>query len=167
SHLSRAINENYQNYASALTECGVDVIGGRFKKKNVTCEADHGCGGVFHKHEEKESDVNLAISLVSGACNDEYDIAIIITADSDLCPPIKYVRERFPNKELWLVAPPGRIRRATDLCSLSSRSMEINNGALRACCMRDEFYKGGVLVARRPQEWRAVANTKQRRARSR
>ncbi|HGD7532470.1 TPA: NYN domain-containing protein [Escherichia coli] len=167
SHLSRAINENYQNYASALTECGVDIIGGRFKKKNVTCEADHGCGGVFHKHEEKESDVNLAISLVSGACNDEYDIAIIITADSDLCPPIKYVRERFPNKELWLVAPPGRIRRATDLCSLSSRSMEINNGALRACCMRDEFYKGGVLVARRPQEWRAVANTKQRRARSR
>ncbi|MFV2434283.1 NYN domain-containing protein, partial [Escherichia coli] len=79
--------------------------------KNVTCEADHGCGGVFHKQEEKESDVNLAISLVSGACNDEYEIAIIITADSDLCPPIKTVRERFPNKELWLVAPPGRIRR--------------------------------------------------------
>ncbi|TRP77534.1 NYN domain-containing protein, partial [Salmonella enterica subsp. enterica serovar Panama] len=25
----------------------------------------------------------------------------------------------------------------------------------------------GVLVARRPQEWRAVANTRQRRARSR
>ncbi|MBS2121192.1 NYN domain-containing protein, partial [Salmonella enterica subsp. enterica serovar Typhimurium] len=101
---------------------------------------------------EKESYVNLAISLVSCACNDEYDIAIIITADSDLCPPIKYVRERFPNKELWLVAPPGRIRRATDLCSLSSRSMEIKNDALRDCCMRDEFYKDGVLVARRPQE---------------
>ncbi|ORG93317.1 NYN domain-containing protein, partial [Salmonella enterica subsp. enterica serovar Newport] len=66
-----------------------------------------------------------------------------------------------------LVAPPGRIRRATDLCSLSSRSMEIKNDALRACCMRDEFYKDGVLVARRPQEWRAVANTRQRRARSR
>ena len=129
--------------------------------------AHNGCGEVFHKHEEKESDVNLAISLVSGACNDEYDIAIIITADSDLCPPIKYVKERFPDKELWLVAPPGRIKRAADLCLLSSRSMEINNNALRASCMRDEFYKGGVLVARRPQEWRAVANTGQRRARSR
>lgn len=104
---------------------------------------------------------------MSGACNDEYDIAIIITADSDLCPPIKYVKERFPDKELWLVAPPGRIKRAADLCLLSSRSMEINNNALRASCMRDEFYKGGVLVARRPQEWRAVANTGQRRARSR
>ncbi|EDU9379533.1 hypothetical protein AZ65_24905, partial [Salmonella enterica subsp. enterica serovar Typhimurium] len=69
--------------------------------------------------------------------------------------------------EHTLVAPPGRIRRATDLCSLSSRSMEIKNDALRACCMRDEFYKDGVLVARRPQEWRAVANTRQRRARSR
>lgn len=129
--------------------------------------AHNGCGEVFHKHEEKESDVNLAISLVSGACNDEYDIAIIITADSDLCPPIKYVKERFPDKELWLVAPPGRIKRAADLCLLSSRSMEINNNALRASCMRDEFYKGDVLVARRPQEWRAVANTGQRRARSR
>ncbi|MGG2917527.1 NYN domain-containing protein, partial [Klebsiella pneumoniae] len=144
SHLSRTVNDNYQNYTNALTECGVDVIGGRFKRKNVKCEADNGCGEVFHKHEEKESDVNLAISLVSGACNNEYDIAIIITADSDLCPPIKYVKERFPDKELWLVAPPGRIKRAADLCLMSSKNMEINSNALRASCMRDEFYKGGV-----------------------
>lgn len=158
SHLSKNINDNYDNYVAALLECGVDVIGGRFKRKNAKCEVDQGCRGAFFKHEEKESDVNLAISLVAGACNDEFDIAIVITADSDLCPPIKYVKEKFPEKELWLIAPPGRRKRANDLCVLSTKDLEINANALRASSMRESYSKDGSVIAKRPAEWQFLAS---------
>lgn len=157
-HLSQSINSNYDNYATALRMSGVSLIGGKFKKKNSKCEVSRGCGQSFFKHEEKESDVNLAISLVSNACDDNFDLGVVITADSDLCPPLKYVRDKFPGKELWLVAPPGRINRAKDLCSLATRSLEINSAALRACIMRDEFRDQGILVASRPQDWRRAPN---------
>lgn len=167
SHLSKNINDNYDNYVNALIECGVDVIGGRFKRKNAKCEVDKGCRGAFFKHEEKESDVNLAIGLVANACNDDFDIAIVITADSDLCPPIKYVKDNFPDKELWLIAPPGRRNRANDLCVLSSKSLEINSNALRASSMRETYSKAGSVVARRPAEWQFVANQGRTRRTSR
>ena len=157
-HLSQKINQNYDNYAKALNMSGVSLIGGKFKRKNAKCEVATGCGQAFYKHEEKESDVNLAVSLVANACIDNFDIAIVITADSDLCPPIKYVRDNFPHKEVWLIAPPKRINRAKDLCNIATRNFEINSGALRACLMRDSFSQAGAVVAVRPQEWRHTPN---------
>lgn len=157
-HLSKDINEKYEHYSKALSMSGVSLIGGRFKKKPSKCEVASGCRQAFMKHEEKESDVNLAITLVASACNDKFDIGIVITADSDLCPPIKFVRDNYPHKELWLLAPPGRIKRANDLCLISTKSLEINAVALRACCMRDDFFDQGALVARRPNDWRRIAN---------
>lgn len=158
SHLSKSINDNYTSYSKALSMSGVSLVSGRFKRKPAKCEGASGCGMNFFKHEEKESDVNLAISLVANACNDKFDIGVVITADSDLCPPIRFVRDNFPEKELWLFAPPGRIKRANDLCVISTKSLEINAKALRACLMRDDFYEQGQLVASRPQAWRIVPN---------
>ncbi len=40
---------------------------------------------------EKGVDVKLAIDLVIGAAEDLYDIAIVISSDTDLIPAIKYV----------------------------------------------------------------------------
>jgi len=163
-HLSKDVNDKYDNYSKALSMSGVSLVNGRFKRKPSKCEVVSGCGQSFMKHEEKESDVNLAITLVANACNNSFDIGIVITADSDLCPPIKYVRDNFPDKELWLVAPPGRRTRANDLCSIASRDIEINSTALRACCMRDDFFEDGTLVARRPNDWRRTPNRGRRGA---
>jgi len=41
---------------------------------------------------EKGVDVKLAIDLVIGASDNLYDIAIVITSDTDIIPAIKYVR---------------------------------------------------------------------------
>lgn len=43
-------------------------------------------------HREKETDVNLAVDLVDGAHRDKYDVALIISADSDFVPAIERVR---------------------------------------------------------------------------
>jgi uncharacterized LabA/DUF88 family protein len=47
------------------------------------------------KTEEKGSDVNLASHLLVDAFDNLFDIAVIISNDSDLAEPIRLVRERF------------------------------------------------------------------------
>ncbi len=47
------------------------------------------------KTEEKGSDVNLATHLLMDAYNDDYEIAVIVSNDSDLCTPIRVVTDRF------------------------------------------------------------------------
>ena len=47
------------------------------------------------KTEEKGSDVNLATHLLNDAHNKDFDIAIMITNDSDLLEPMRIVREEL------------------------------------------------------------------------
>lgn len=46
-------------------------------------------GGIFH---EKGVDVKIAVDLLVGAYDDLYDVAILISSDTDLIPAIKKVR---------------------------------------------------------------------------
>jgi hypothetical protein len=47
------------------------------------------------KTEEKGSDVNLATYLLLDAFDHDFDLAVVISNDSDLAEPIKLVRQRF------------------------------------------------------------------------
>ena len=58
------------------------------------------------KTEEKGSDVNLATYLMMDAFDDTFDVAVIISNDSDLKEPISQVRNRF-GKKIALVGPRG------------------------------------------------------------
>jgi len=51
-----------------------------------------GCGATWISYEEKETDVNIAVSLVADAASSAADIALLISADSDLCPAIRTTR---------------------------------------------------------------------------
>ena len=59
-------------------------------------------------YEEKMTDVNIAVQLLSDAFDDRFDTAIIVSGDSDLTTPIQRVRERFPTKRLIVAFPPNR-----------------------------------------------------------
>lgn len=50
------------------------------------------------KTEEKGSDVNLATHLISDAYEDRYDVAALITNDSDLLGPVELVSKRLGKK---------------------------------------------------------------------
>jgi hypothetical protein len=47
------------------------------------------------KTEEKGSDVNLATYLLLDAFDQAFDLALVISNDSDLVEPIRVVRQRF------------------------------------------------------------------------
>jgi uncharacterized LabA/DUF88 family protein len=58
--------------------------------------------------EEKETDVNIAIQLLEQALKDTYDIAMIISGDSDLLPALRAVKRNYPDKTFGVIIPPGR-----------------------------------------------------------
>jgi uncharacterized LabA/DUF88 family protein len=76
-----------KNYISALHACcsNIEVIYGKFKVKDKKCPP---CKRDYKEHEEKLTDVNLAIWLFENALKNSFDEAVIVSADSDLIPPI-------------------------------------------------------------------------------
>lgn len=54
--------------------------------------------------EEKGIDVQLAIDVVAGAFDDEYDTGIVCSTDTDLLPALEFVATRYPRKHVETAA---------------------------------------------------------------
>jgi len=53
----------------------------------------------YKKSREKGIDVKLAVDLLVGAIDDQYDTAIVVSSDTDLVPAIDWVRRRYKQKK--------------------------------------------------------------------
>jgi len=122
--------KRHREYVKALEHSGVKCILGHFKSKSRACKR---CGASWVQHEEKETDVHIAARIVVDACEDRFDRAILITADSDLVPALGIVKNRYPNKELFVAAPPKRLTAARGL----NPRLEITPGRLAKCPLPD------------------------------
>lgn len=67
--------------------------------------------------EEKGSDVNLAVHLINDACRDAFDVAYVMSNDSDLAEAIRLVKEDH-EKPVGLIVP-GNARPAARLRSIA------------------------------------------------
>lgn len=120
--------QRHIEYVKALEHAGVKCIMGHFKSKQRTCRS---CGAVWTQHEEKETDVHIAARIVVDACEDRYDRAVLITADSDLVPALDIVKARYPKKQLFVAAPPKRMSHARGL----KPGLELTAGRLAKCIL--------------------------------
>lgn len=137
----------HREYTAALQYAGATISMGKFKKKDKECRK---CLAQWVGHEEKESDVKLSIALVSDAYEDLFDRAIVISADSDLVPPILMVRSKFKQKEVFVAAPPGRMGIGRDL----KPALEITRGRLaKALLPQSALTPDGTSIFTRPAEY--------------
>lgn len=99
--------QRQETYLKALEgHCRITQLHvGRFQAKRLNCRQ---CGHTRVSHEEKESDVSLAVQLVEDAAVDAFDQALIVSGDSDMAPAIRSVRRIAPSKRLVAVFPPRR-----------------------------------------------------------
>ena len=79
--------------------------------------------------EEKGSDVNLATQLLCDAFDDTFDIAILLTNDSDLVTPAQVVRRKF-GKQVFLLCPQSRM--SFELRSNTDAVRQLRTGVLQA-----------------------------------
>ena len=53
------------------------------------------------------TDVNISVELMTDASQNRFDVALLISADSDLVGPIEAVQRLFPAKRVMAIFPPG------------------------------------------------------------
>lgn len=85
-----------------------------------------------HKTEEKGSDVNLATYLLLDGFRNEYDVAAVVTNDSDLVEPVRVVRDEL-KKTVVILGPnhdPNAYSR--ELTTAASSFKPIREGVLRS-----------------------------------
>lgn len=126
-HNSDAKRLRHQTFVSAQRQMGVHVTFGEFKPKMVTCRST--CGQTFTTYVEKQTDINIAVSLISFA--DRYDKAILLTADSDQVPTIQLLRGLYPEKRFAVMPPIGR--GAKDLIRVCQEHFKMTEDHLAAC----------------------------------
>ena len=136
--------------ASALRANGVTAILGRFKEKDQRCPK---CGNRWKGHEEKETDVNLALALLDLARLDQYDRAFVVSRDSDLAPAIRLCRRAFPDKKYTVIAPPN-LGHSSELIAAAADKKKITVSHLERCLMAEVVTDaGGNAVATRPKQY--------------
>lgn len=141
----------HRQYVAALQQRGVQVVLGNFKEKRRKCLQ---CGTVWTAHEEKESDVNLAVHLLHHAHLDTYDKALILTADTDLVPAIQLLRADFPAKNLTALIPQARFGHANALRQACHHAARIDEARLGRCLLPERIEDdSGKLVAQRPGKY--------------
>jgi uncharacterized LabA/DUF88 family protein len=89
------------------------------------------------KTEEKGSDVNIAAHLLIDGFREEYDVAIVVSNDSDLATPLKYVRDEL-GKPIILLNPNESSTSKTLVRSVSSVK-QIRKGTLAASQFPEEM----------------------------
>lgn len=92
-------------YIDALESIGVEIFYGNYQDGSQECNR---CGHIWRTAKEKMTDVNIATSMLVDGFKDEYDMAMLVSGDSDLVPPIKAVHANFNKKRVLVAFPPKR-----------------------------------------------------------
>lgn len=107
--------ERHTKYIAALkTLSKVQVILGKFQLREVTCRAE--CGKKYAVPEEKKTDVNIAVEILSDSFKNACDSIVVVSGDSDAQPPIQWVKRNCQTKiTVYIPAlPPDRDKRRLD-----------------------------------------------------
>lgn len=98
------------------------------------------------------TDVNIAVQLIADAFDDNYDTALILSADSDLTTPVKFVCNRFPNKKIVVAQPPGR--NSNQLSKVATVAFQISRKKVQNNQLPDTITTVAGIVLQRPATWK-------------
>lgn len=130
-HVSESSQKCQKAHIRALELTGVTPILGHFKEKFRKCPS---CSHRWIGHEEKETDVNIALFLLNLAYQNAFDRALLISNDSDLAPAIRMVRKHFPQKRITTVSPPHYFH-SRELIQASSDKTKVRIEHLERCLL--------------------------------
>lgn len=137
----------YLEAIETLKDCR--IFYGHYLSKKVTC---NNCRYSWQTHEEKMTDVNMAVELMADAFTHQFDTAIIVSGDSDLTGPVRSVRNLFPEKRVIIAFPPARHSKQLELTANASFTIgrkKIADSQFPQIVIKSDGYK---LV--KPKLWR-------------
>ena len=135
-------------YLSALEHSGVTVVYGHFKSISATCTA---CSHRWNETKEKMTDVNIATEMITDAFQNQFDLALLISGDSDLVPPIKAIRRYFTTKKVLAVFPPER--HSNELKETANASLNLRRKTIQNAQFPSRIILANGFVLKAPEGW--------------
>ncbi len=135
-------------YIDALESTNVKIYYGNYQNGTVECKR---CGNVWFTAKEKMTDVNIATAIIVDAFKNEYDMAMLISGDSDLNPPIREVHSLFNNKRVFVAFPPKRHNQS--LAIRAKGSLTIGRKKLVDSQFNDEVKSKTGYTLKKPLNW--------------
>lgn len=93
-----------------------EIVRGKYMEKHYECPY---CKGNISRPEEKKTDVNISVRMIEDCVCNKTDVVSLVSADTDLIPPLDMIRRNFPSIKLKVYFPP------------SSSSLDIKDNLLR------------------------------------
>ncbi len=121
---------------------------GQYQSKLVKCRR---CSLEHRSHSEKMTDVNIACELLHDAFEDAFDVALLISADSDLAAPVTKIRSLFPAKRVVMGFPPSR--KSKHLRSIANGVIDIDRRHLAQVQLPPAVVRPDGFVLTRPVRW--------------
>jgi uncharacterized LabA/DUF88 family protein len=137
----------YLDAIQTLTD--FSILYGRYQLNPFTCR---NCGHVHNVPNEKMTDVNIAVQLMQDAFQDNFDTALLISADSDLVGPVVAVQKLFPKKRVIVACPPNRY--SANLCNASSGHFKIGRAVIAKSLFPETITTASGFVLTRPASWK-------------
>lgn len=125
------------------------IFYGHYLGKEIRCNK---CGHSWTTHEEKMTDVNISVELMTDVYQDKFDTAFLISGDSDLVGPIKAVRRLFPLKKVVVGFPPRR--HSVQLGKVANAIFAIGRRKISDSMFPDQVIKPDGYILRRPDRWK-------------
>jgi hypothetical protein len=121
--------QRHRNFMRAQEASGVTLVESKFKKARRWCE-EH--SRFCKRHEEKQTDVAFATTLMADAIESKMSRAILITADTDHVPLVRHISRLFPHLSLTLATPPRGLDHARELGALIPDRMRLEPSRMLA-----------------------------------
>lgn len=135
-------------YIEALESVDVNIYYGNYQSDKIECKR---CKNVWPTYNEKMTDVNIATQILIDAYQDKYDMAMLISGDSDLVPPMRAVHEIFKNKRVFVAFPPKRHNQSVAL--IAKGSLTIGRKKLVDSQFTLDVQKKNGYILKKPNDW--------------
>jgi len=142
-------NRRQNTYLEALgTLPDLSIRYGHYLQKRLSCGK---CKATWETYDEKMTDVNIAVEMMADAFQDRFDVALLVSGDSDLSAPVEAVSRLFPSKRVVVAFPPNRVSKRLQL--IATDSFVIGRRKFALSQLPDEVPKSIGFILRRPASW--------------
>jgi uncharacterized LabA/DUF88 family protein len=150
--------QRQQTYWKALETCAdLEIIRGKYREMPTRCKSCgikeaicRDCGEKLSFRNEKRTDVNIATHLVRDACENRFDVAILVGGDTDLIAAVEVVKSL---RRIVVAFPPNRTN--DEMRRAASGSFVLTEAKFKnAQFLNDRVEVASGIWVERPIKWR-------------
>ena len=146
----------FLNANTLLNPDTFEIVRGKYINKIIQCPH---CKTAINRPEEKKTDVNLSVRMMGDCFNNLTDVVVLVSADTDLIPPMDFILNTFADKKVRVYFPP--TNNSYDIAAyMKARRSNIirleNNEAKFANAVMPDVVSNNIKSYIIPENWKSL-----------